>query len=301
MASAPIFNTKKRKRWDLFFLALPFMILVLLFAYIPLAGWYFAFIEYRVGKPILECTFVGFDNFVRLFQTGAFIRALKNTVIYSSAKYIMLICPMIFAILFNEIQNTRFRKVVQTMTTLPHFISWVIVYGLVYALFTTEGPVNQLLAMFGTKQNLLMDRDATYIFQSLLYLWKVLGWNSIIYVAAIAGIDQQLYEAATIDGAGHFRCALHVTLPGILPTFVVLMLLGVADFVNNGLDQYCVFQNAFTYNNLETLEMYTYKQGMKLMDYSYATAVGILKSGVSITLLFVTNAFAKKVRGNAIV
>ena len=126
MASAPIFNTKKRKRWDLFFLALPFMILVLLFAYIPLAGWYFAFIEYRVGKPILECTFVGFDNFVRLFQTGAFIRALKNTVIYSSAKYIMLICPMIFAILFNEIQNTRFRKVVQTMTTLPHFISCVL-------------------------------------------------------------------------------------------------------------------------------------------------------------------------------
>lgn len=301
MASAPIFNQKKRKRWDMFFLALPFMILVLLFAYVPLAGWYFAFIEYRVGTPILECTFVGFDNFVRLFQTGAFIRTLKNTVIYSSAKYITLICPMIFAILFNEIQNTRFRKVVQTMTTLPHFISWVIVYGLVYALFTTEGPVNQLLAMFGTEQRLLTDRDATYVFQSFLYLWKVLGWNSIIYVAAIAGIDQQLYEAATIDGAGHFRCALHVTLPGILPTFVVLMLLGVADFVNNGMDQYYVFQNAFTYNKLETLEMYTYKQGMKLMDYSYATAVGILKSGVSITLLFVTNAIAKKVRGNAIV
>lgn len=301
MASKPIFNTKKKKRWDLFFLALPFMILVIMFAYVPLAGWYFAFIEYRVGTPILSCDFVGLDNFVRLFQTKAFIRSLKNTLIYSSAKYVMLVCPMIFAILFNEIQNTRFRKVVQTMTTLPHFISWVIVYGLVYALFTTEGPVNQLLALFGGKQSLLTDRDATYVFQSMLYLWKVLGWNSIIYVAAIAGIDQQLYEAATIDGAGHFRCALHITLPGILPTFVVLMLLGVADFVNNGMDQYYVFQNAFTYNNLETLEMYTYKQGMKLMDYSYATAVGILKSGVSITLLFVTNAIAKKVRGNAIV
>ena len=301
MASAPMFNKKKKKRWDLFFLALPFLILVLLFSYIPLAGWYFAFIEYRVGTPILECTFVGFDNFARLFQTGAFIRALKNTLIYSSVKYVMLVCPMIFAILFNEIQNNRFRKVVQTMTTLPHFISWVIVYGLVYALFTTEGPVNQLLALFGTKQSLLTDRDATYAFQSALYLWKVLGWNSIIYVAAIAGIDQQLYEAATIDGAGHFKCALHITLPSILPTFVVLMLLGVADFVNNGMDQYYVFQNAFTYNKLETLEMYTYKQGMKLMDYSYATTVGILKSGVSITLLFVTNAIAKKVRGNAIV
>ena len=128
MASKPVFNTKKKKRWELFFFALPFMILVLMFAYIPLAGWYFAFIEYRVGTPSLSCDFIGFDNFVRLFQTKAFIRALKNTLIYSSAKYVMLICPMIFAILFNEIQHTRFRKVVQTMTTLPHFISWVIMF-----------------------------------------------------------------------------------------------------------------------------------------------------------------------------
>lgn len=301
MASISIAAKKKRKRWDLFFLALPFMILVLLFSYVPLAGWYFALIEYHVGQPIWECTFVGLDNFARLFQTGAFIRALKNTLIYSSAKYVMLLLPAIFAILFNEIQNDRFRKIVQTMTTLPHFISWVIVYGLTYALFTTEGPVNQVLAVFGKKQRLLTDRDATYVFQSLLYLWKGLGWNSIIYVAAISGIDQQLYEAATIDGAGHIQCALHITIPGIMPTFVVLMLLGVADFVNNGMDQYYIFQNAFTYNNLETLEMYTYKQGMKLMDYSYATAVSILKSGVSITLLFLTNTFAKKVRGSAIV
>ena len=301
MANNPLVTNKERKRWDLFFMALPFMALVILFSYIPLAGWYFAFIEYRVGKPILECTFVGWDNFARLFQTAAFTRALKNTLIYSSIKYCMLVLPAIFAILFNEIQSTRYRKLVQTMTTLPHFISWVIVYGLVYALFTTEGPVNMLLKYFGTSQNLLTNKDATYAFQSALYLWKVLGWNSIIYVAAIAGIDQQLYEAATIDGAGHIGCALHVTLPGILPTFTVLMLLGVADFVSNGMDQYYVFQNAIVYNNLETLEMYTYKQGMKLMDYSFATAVGILKSVVSITLLFVTNWFAKKVRGNSIV
>jgi len=297
----PIVYRKPKKRWDLFFLALPFMVLVLLFSYVPLSGWYFAFIEYRIGTPIWECSFVGLENFNRLFHTAAFIRALKNTLIYSGAKYAMLICPAIFAILFNEIQNQRFRKFVQTMSTLPYFISWVIIYGLVYAMFTTEGPVNRLLALFGTSQKFLTDRDATYVFQSLIYLWKMLGWNSIIYVAAIAGIDQQLYEAASIDGAGHFRRALHITFPGILPTLIVLMLLGVADFVNNGMDQYYVFQNAFTYNKLETLEMYTYKQGLKLMDYSYATAVGILKSGVSITLLFLTNTLAKKVRGEAIV
>lgn len=292
---------KKRMRWDLFFLILPLMALVIAFCYVPLAGWYFAFIEYRVGTPILQCEFVGFDNFVRLFGTTAFTRAFKNTLIYSTAKYVMLVCPAVFAILFNEIRNVRFRKVVQTMSTLPYFISWVIVYSLAYALFSSEGPVNRLLAVFGTSQNLLINRDVVYLFQSLLYLWKMLGWNSIIYVAAIAGIDPQLYEAAAIDGAGHFRRAWHVTVPGILPTFVVLMLLGVADFVNNGMDQYYVFQNAMIYNNIETLELYTYKQGLKLMDYSYATAIGIFKSVICITLLFATNALAKRVRGESII
>lgn len=292
---------KKKKRWDLFFLILPLMILVIAFCYVPLAGWYFAFIEYEVGAPILECDFVGMSNFVQLFKTKAFIRAFKNTLIFSSLKNAMLICPAIFAILFNEISNARFRKLVQTASTLPYFISWVIVYGFVYALFSTEGPINRFLAFFGMSQSLLIDKDAVYAFQSLLYLWKVLGWNSIIYVAAIAGIDQQLYEAAAIDGAGHFRRAWHITVPGILPTFVVLMLMATADFVNNGMDQYYVFQNAMVYNKIESLELYTYKQGLKLMDYSYATAVGIFKSVVCIVLLFGTNALAKKVRGESII
>ena len=293
--------SKPRKRWDLFFLLLPLMALVILFSYVPLSGWYLAFIEYRVGRPILECKFVGLENFRILFGTKAFIRAMKNTMVFSCIKYVMLICPMFFAILFNEIRNDRFRKLVQTATTLPHFISWIIIYGLCTGLFASEGAVNQFLALFGTKQNLLANKDAVYTFQSALYLWKTLGWNAIIYVAAIAGIDQSLYEAAAVDGAGHFRRAMHITLPGILPTFFVLALLGVADFVNNGMDQYYAFQNSIVYNKLETLELYTYKQGVQLMDYSYATAVGIFKSVISITLLFGTNALAKKVRGDAII
>ena len=150
-------------------------------------------------------------------------------------------------------------------------------------------------------QSVMTDRNSVYFFQSALYLWKVLGWNSIIYVAAIAGIDPQLYEAASIDGAGHFKRALHITLPGILPTMLVLLLLGVANIISNGMDQYYLFQNPMNYNKIETLELYTYKQGMKLMDYSYASAVDIMKSLVSLTLLFTTNAIAKKVRGNSIV
>jgi len=283
-------------------MALPLMIFVFAMKYVPLLGWYFSLIEYKVGKPILACDFVGLKNFQAMFKNPAFFRALTNTFIFSAIKYALLFVPPIFAILFNEIPNVRYRKIVQTMTTLPHFISWVIVYGLVYALFSTEGVVNKALLAFGLPtQKVMTDRNAVYTFQSVLYLWKVLGWNSIIYVAAIAGIDPQLYEAASIDGAGHFKRALHITLPGILPTMLVLLLLGVANIISNGMDQYYLFQNSMNYNKIETLELYTYKQGMKLMDYSYASAVDIMKSVVSLTLLFVTNAIAKKVRGNSIV
>ena len=292
---------KPKKQWGIFFMLLPIVLYLFFIHYVPLIGWYLAFIEYKVGKPFLECEFVGLNNFRALFKTPAFARALSNTLIYAVIKYFMLLLPPIFAIMLNEIRNRYFKKFVQTFTTLPHFISWVIIYGLAYALFSTDGLVNQFMAIFGKSQKLLTDKKAVYAFQSALYLWKVLGWNSIIYIAAITGIDQTLYEAAAIDGAGHFKQALHVTLPGILPTLFVLLLLGIADLINNGMDEYYVFQNSITYNKLETLELYTYKQGVKLMDYSYATAVGIFKSVVSVSLLFITNYFAKKVRGNSIV
>lgn len=293
--------TTKKKQWSLFFIALPLMIYVFAFRYIPLMGWYFAFIEYRIGTPIMNCDFVGLGNFKAMFSNPAFFRALKNTMIFSGIKYALLFLPPVFAIMFNEIQNDHYRKVVQTMTTLPHFISWIIVYGLMWALFSTEGAVNRILASFGTKQNLLTDRNSVYLFQTCLSVWKGLGWDAIVYVAAIAGIDQELYEAAAIDGAGHFKRAIHITLPGIMPTMVVLLLLGVANIISNGMDQYFLFQNSLIYNKIETLELYTYKQGIKLMDYSYASAVDITKSVVSITLLFTTNFIAKKIRGNSIV
>lgn len=296
-----ITETKPKKEWVLLFGLVPLMLYIILMQYVPLFGWYFSFIEYKIGLPIFECKFVGLDNFRGLFATKAFSRALTNTLIFSAYKYAMLFLPPIFAILLNEIGHTGYKKVVQTFTTLPHFISWVIIYGLCYALFSSDGLVNQVLALFGKSQSLLTDKKSVYLFQSILYLWKVLGWNSIIYIAAITGIDQELYEAAAIDGAGYFKRALHITLPGILPTLFVLLLLGVADLISNGMDQYYVFTNSVVQNNLETLEMYTYRMGMKQMDYSYATAVGIFKSVISITLLFVTNWLAKKVRGNSIV
>ena len=301
-AGKPIdLKPKVRKEWGLFFLAIPFMVYIFMFSYVPLAGWYLAFIKYKVGVPILQCEFVGLYNFQQLFAAGPFLNALKNTFIYSGMGYLCKILPPIFAILLNEISNRHFKKTVQTLTTIPHFISWVIVYALCYAMLSTEGPVNMILANFGTSQHLLTDKKSIYVFMQVLGVWKGIGWDAIIYIAAITGIDQELYEAAAIDGAGYFKRAWHITIPGILPTFLVLLLLSIAHILSNGMDKMYVFQNPLIYNQLETLEMYTYKRGIKNMDYSYGTAVSIMQSAVSLTLLFVTNWIAKKVRGDTIV
>jgi ABC-type polysaccharide transport system permease subunit len=212
-----------------------------------------------------------------------------------------MVCPVIFALLLNEIRSNKFRRLSQTITTLPHFISWVIVYSLSFALFGSEGLANQLLLPFGVHQSVLTNPNAVYWFQSFMTQWKSVGWNAIIYIAAIAGIDQELYEAAMVDGAGHLRCAWHITIPGLLPTFLVLALLNIAGFVNTGTDQHFVFRNAIIMDTIETLDLYTYRLGMQLSDYSYATAVGIFKSGISIVLLFITDALARRVRGESII
>jgi len=299
MRSLP--RSHKRKRWDLFFLALPLMALVIMFRYIPLFGWYLAFVDYKVGQSIFKSEFIGLYFFKMLIGSRDMARIMRNSIILSALKTVALILPPAFAILLNELNNRRFRKFSQTITTLPHFISWVIVYAIAYALFTSDGIVNQILSLFGMSQKLLTNKNAVYGFQTAIWIWKNLGWKSIIYVAAIAGIDQGLYEAATVDGANRYQSIMHVTVPGLMPTFVVMLLLGVADFMSNGMEQVYVFENSLVARNIETLELYTYKKGIKLMDYSYATAIGIFQSFISITLLTITNTVAKRVRGESIV
>ena len=293
---------KKRLRWDLLFVTLPLMLLVFVFCYIPLIGWVLAFMEYRPGNPIFENEFVGLKYFELIFSSRDISRVLKNTVIFATINFCLLPLPMVFAMLLNELNCSTFKKLAQTFTTLPHFISWIIVYSLAFAIFSTEGLLNELLNLLGRDgQKLLQDKNAVYWFQTCISQWKTLGWSSIIYMAAMAGIDQELYEAASVDGAGKLRCAVHITVPGLIPTFIVIALLAVANFMNSGLDQYFMFQNAVVIKNIEVLDLYTYRVGLQKQDYSYATAVGIFKSAISLTMLFITNALAKKVRGESIV
>jgi ABC-type polysaccharide transport system permease subunit len=209
---------------------------------------------------------------------------------------------MIFAILLNEIPSRRFRKGFQILSTLPHFISWIIVYSLAFALFSSDGVINRFFAIIGlSDQNWLTNIDVVYPFQTIILQWKNLGWSAIIYIAALTGIDQELYEAAKVDGANRLHCVWYITVPGLMPTFIVLALLAIANFVNSGLDQYFVFNNAFVMDKIEVIELYTYRLGMQIFDYSYATAVGIFKSVISIALLFSTNYLAKRFRGESII
>lgn len=287
---------KPKKNWNYFFLALPLMILVLLFRYVPLLGWYLSFIDYKVGQNIFSCEWVGLKFFQMLFTSRDFGRIVKNTCIFSTYYMFMLVLPPLLAILLNELKNKRFTRISQTIVTMPNFVSWVLVYSVFYAIFYSEGIFNQILKPFGLSQKWMSSKSDVYWFQSLVWAWKNVGWKSIIYIAAISAIDQTLYEAAAVDGANSFRCCIHITIPGLMPTFLVMFLLAVGAFVNNGLEQYFVFNNSFVAKNIETIELYTYNKGLKLLDYSYATAVGMFQSAISVTLLFLANGLSKLLR-----
>ena len=296
--------TKPKKDYKLLYFALPFMIIVFLFNYIPIFGWIYAFFDYVPGVKLKDSEFVGLEYFKLIFTDANVWRSLKNTFVFAILGILFSPLPMLFAILLNEVKNGPVRKLVQTFTTLPNFISWVIIFSLAFTLFSSDGLITTLLIKMGIGtegQNLLGDGNAVYIFQSLLGLWKGLGWSSIIYLAAIAGIDQEQYEAARVDGAGYFRCAIHITMPAMIGTFVVLFILNIGNFLNTGYEQYLLFKNSMTADNIEVLDLYAYRIGLENLDYSYGVAISIIKSAVSIVLVTFANLVAKKARGSAIV
>lgn len=301
-------NKKKLQGLKYFLLALPFMVFVFAFSYVPLISWIYAFFDYKMGMPFLDLrglNFAGFNNFAKLIrESGETLRVLRNTLVMSSLNILTSPLPVVFAILLNEIRATRVRKVIQTTTTLPHFISWVVVYGIAFSMFSMNGMINglcELLNLPVSVVSILGNNDVAWFFHLGLGVWKSLGWSAIIYIAAIVGIDQELYDAARIDGANKFRTILHVTIPGIAPTYVVLLLLNISNLLNNGFDQYFVFYNSMVADKVEVLDYYVYKVGFLIGDYSYSIALGMLKTFVSITLLFSVNLISKKVRGESLV
>ena len=289
----------------LLLMALPFVAVVIALFYVPLFGWLYAFIDYKPGIPLSQSPFVGLKFFRILIEDwGTLSRVLRNTLVMSFLGILCAPLPAIFAILLTEIPSPKIRKLVQTTTTIPNFVSWIIVYSLAFNIFSTGGVFNQTamkLGMISEPTNILANEDAVWYFQTALGIWKSLGWNAIIYFAAIAGIDGELFDAASVDGAGRLQKILHITVPGIASTFIVLLLLSASNILSVGLDQYLVFHNSMVADKIEVIDYYVYRLGLITNDYSYATTVGILKTIVSVTLLFSINGLSKKIRGYGIV
>lgn len=294
-----IFSKKNRRRWLLTLLALPFVIHIIAIRYVPLAGWALAFFNYKPGKALNKLPFVGWKYFELIgFYKEDVINAVINTGVLSGLGILFSWFPMFLAILLNEIRGKYRKKIVQTLITIPNFVSWVIVYALCFVIFSTEGLFNQL---FNTTNTLLTNKNTIWYFMQGVSMWKTAGWNSIIYLAAITGIDETLFEAAMVDGANRFQCILHITIPSLMSTFIVVLLLQIGSFMNTGYDQYYAFSNIMVQSKLEVLDLYTYRIGMKTMDYSFATAISILQSIVSVTLLMIVNSFSKLTRGEGII
>ncbi|MCD7857611.1 MAG: ABC transporter permease subunit [Clostridiales bacterium] len=296
------------EKYHLFLLFLPILALVFAFSYLPLWGWRYAFFDYSAGGTLSMDNFVGFKWFTYLFQNSAtrsdLFRVIKNTLALSGIGIVTSWLPMIFAIFLTQINSKGFRRVVQTCTTIPNFLGWVIVYAVALAIFSTDGFINSFLSNvlgIASSTNYLMNSSHMWLKMWLWGTWKGLGWSAIIYISSITGIDPTLYEAATMDGAGRFAKIWYVTIPQLAPTFFVLLLMSIANVLSNGLDQYLVFSNAANMSAVEVLDLYVYNLGIGNGQIPLSTVVGMFKSVISVTLLFAANGVSKRLRGESII
>jgi ABC-type polysaccharide transport system permease subunit len=294
-----------KKDYKLLLYVFPLMLVIFMFSYVPLAGWGLAFFDYFPGIPFNKMEFVGLGQFVRVFKDVANLaRVMRNTVTFALLGYLVSPLPIIMAISLNEVKSTKLKRLIQTVTTFPNFISWVIVYSVAFQFFSNDGLVStqfQKLGLTDGPFSLLAQEDSVYVFQTFLGVWKGVGWSSVIYLAAIIGIDQELFEAADIDGASRMQKILRITVPSILPTFIVLSLLAISSFVGVGFDQYFLFNNPIVADRIEVIDLYVYRVGLLNSDYSFGTAVGILKSIVSLAMVFGVNGLSRKIRGYGII
>lgn len=294
------------KNRQLYFMIAPAFILILIFNYVPLFGWIIAFKNYMPGRNFLEGKWLGLKQFSIFFiESSDYINVFLNTIgINLISLFVNMSIAFIFAILLREIRHKWFSRIIQSVTFIPYFISWVIAYSIIYALFASQsGVLNQFFIQLGLINegiNLIGDKDYAWTLIILLNLWKYLGYNSVIFISAAAGIPQEQYEAAEIDGANRFQKVKYVTVPNLVPTLVVLLVLNTGWLLNSNFEQFFMFTNSTNQDNMEVFDMYIYKYGFQLMNYSYATAIGILRTIVSLVLIIFVNNVSKRVSGSSI-
>ncbi|MFU0799678.1 MAG: ABC transporter permease subunit [Xylanivirga thermophila] len=296
-SSKNIHKTLSQQKY-LIAMSLPFVIWVIIFAYVPLWGWTMAFQEYKPGIPFSEQQWVGFKHFIKLFKDPMFYIVMRNTIVMSLLGLLFgFTLPIILALLLNEINNLRFKKTVQTVSYLPHFVSWVVVASIVTELLSMNGPLNNLLLNLGIKDKpvqFLIEPKSFWWIVTAADVWKELGWNSIIFLASISSINPELYEAATVDGAGRFAKMRHITLPGIMPTVVVILIMSIGNLINIGFEKQLLLGNPLVKEYADVLDIYILNYGIGSGRYSLGTAAGMFKSLISLILLTVANTVSKK-------
>ena len=285
-------------------MTIPSVLFILVFSYFPISGWIYSFFDYRIGYKLSKCEFVGLDNFIYAFGDPYIITVILNTMIISILGLLGLPLAGMIAILLSEVRGKKFKKTVQTAITIPNFISWIIIYSIMFSLFSNDGLLTTLVrGMSGNRDStvtLLTNPGTAKLFMVLTNIWKTVGYNSIIFFAAVTGIDSQLYDAAAVDGAGRWQKILHITIPGILPTFITLLIISVGAILNNGFEQYYVFVNPMIQKNIEVLDYYVYRIGMLNNDIPASTAVSMIKTFISVVLVFSVNKLSKKTLGQSI-
>lgn len=286
----------------LYLMVLPVIAYYLIFHYLPMYGVVIAFKDFSPMKGILGSPWAGWKHFEAFFGSIYFWRVLKNTLIISLNTLIFSFpAPIILALLINELKNKYFSRTVQTITYIPHFISLVVFCGLIREFTLDSGIINYLLSLFGWKPVTMLNKPElfvpVYVISDIL---KEVGWGSIIYLAALAGIDPQLYEAAKIDGAGRFRQIWHITMPGLAPTIIVLLILRLGNMMNVGFEKIILLYNPAIYDTSDVISSFVYRKGLQEFNWGFSAAVGLYNSVINFALLIIANQTAKKVKGTAL-
>lgn len=295
------FAVRVKKDWkrnrSLYVLVIPVILFYLLFHYKPMYGAIIAFQEYNPRLGIGGSEWVGFEHFIRFFHSPYFGRLVRNTLLISLYGIIFgFPAPIILALLLNETKAKRFRKSVQTITYLPHFISLVVVTGIIKDFTQSTGLINDIIVWLGgSRTSLIQNPDLYRTIYIVSDIWQEVGWGSIIYLSALAGVDQQLYEAASIDGANRWKQLIHVTLPWIAPTIIIMLIMRMGHLLGAGYEKTILLYNEATYETADVIASYIYRVGILERNWSYSTAIGLFNSVINLTLLVITNKISKRV------
>ena len=285
-------------------MALLGVIWMLIFNYIPMGGIVIAFKKFKITRSIAEAPWVGLQYFKEFFMDDNFLNIMQNTLGISLLKlFIGFPLPIIFALLLNEIRNVKFKKIAQTISYLPHFLSWVVLGGIMVTWLSKTGVINDFLVAANIiKEPISFLGDPKYFWgiSVISDSWKELGWSAIIYLAAIAGVDQQMYEAATVDGATKLQKIFKITIPSITGTIALMLILQVSGLLNSNFDQVLILKNQINVSRSQVIDTYVYQVGMTMGKYSYATAVGLFKSVIALLLLVIANKTSKKCLGRSL-